>query len=40
MKSVFARFAFYVDKLAGTVLGLIGVKLLASALGADKRVGA
>lgn len=40
VKSVFARFAFYVDKLAGTVLGLIGVKLLASALGADKRVGA
>lgn len=40
VKSVFARFAFYVDKLAGTVLGLIGVRLVTSALWGEKRLGA
>lgn len=40
VKSVFARCAYYVDKLAGTVLGLIGVQLMTSALWGEKRLGA
>ena len=28
VKSVFAKTAFYIDKIAGVVLGLVGLKLL------------
>lgn len=32
VKQVFSRWAFYVDKVAGTILGLVGLKLLQSAI--------
>jgi threonine/homoserine/homoserine lactone efflux protein len=36
VKQVFSKIAFYVDKAAGTVLGLIGVRLIQTAVLEDK----
>ena len=36
VKRVFSRIAFYVDKLAGTILGFVGLKLLQSAVVQEK----
>lgn len=36
VKRVFSKIAFYVDKLAGTILGLIGLKLFQSAIVQEK----
>jgi threonine/homoserine/homoserine lactone efflux protein len=36
VKSVFYKIAFYVDKLAGIILGLVGLQLLQSAVVQDK----
>ena len=36
VKRVFSRIAFYVDKLAGTILGLVGLKLFQSAVVQEK----
>lgn len=37
VKRVFGRVAFYVDKVAGTLLGLVGLKLVESALFEDQK---
>lgn len=36
VRSVFSRIAFYVDKVAGTILGLIGVRLIETAILEDR----
>jgi threonine/homoserine/homoserine lactone efflux protein len=36
VKRVFSKIAFYVDKLAGTILGLVGLKLFQSAVVQEK----
>ena len=38
VKAVFGRVAFYIDKAAGTVLGLIGLKLVESAIFEDRKL--
>jgi threonine/homoserine/homoserine lactone efflux protein len=37
VKRVFGRVAFYVDKVAGTILGLIGLKLVETAIFEDRK---
>jgi len=37
VKRVFSRVAFYVDKVAGTLLGLLGLKLIESVVFEEKR---
>ncbi len=37
VKRVFGRIAFYIDKIAGTILGLVGIKLVESAIFEDKK---
>ncbi len=36
VKAVFAKIAFYIDKAAGTILGLVGLKLVESAVVQEK----
>jgi len=36
VRGVFSRIAFYVDKVAGTILGLIGVRLIETAILEDR----
>jgi len=38
VKSVFSRIAFFIDKLAGTILGLIGMEIVASAVFEKRRI--
>jgi len=38
VKAIFGRVAFYIDKIAGTILGLIGIKLVESAIFEDKKI--
>ena len=36
VKRVFSKIAFYIDKVAGTILGLIGLRLIQTAVLEDK----
>jgi threonine/homoserine/homoserine lactone efflux protein len=38
VKGVFSRIAFYVDKVAGTLLGLIGLKLIESTIFEGRKI--
>jgi threonine/homoserine/homoserine lactone efflux protein len=38
IKSIFSRVAFYIDKIAGTILGLIGLKLIEGAVLEGKKI--
>jgi threonine/homoserine/homoserine lactone efflux protein len=38
VKAVFGRLAFFIDKIAGTILGIIGIKLVESAIFEDRKI--
>ena len=38
VKKAFSKVAFFVDKIAGSILGVIGAKLVQSALFEDRKI--